>query len=72
MEKSLINTATSVNNEVANISTIRYFSLEINTLMPLITDDLSNVEDATYIQKAIKSVVTSKDLQRQKEWGLAV
>ena len=37
--------------------------------MALITDDLGNVEDATFLQKAIKSVITSKDLQRQKDWG---
>jgi hypothetical protein len=30
------------------------------------------VEDATFLAKAVKSVITSMDLQRQKDWSTAV
>ena len=51
---------------------MKYFSVDMNLLLPLLTEDPTNVGDLTYIQKAIKSVVTSKDLSKQKDYISAV
>ena len=71
MESSLIETSTATTAEkvqITPISTRRYLSLDINVLFPLVTDDPTNVEDVTYVQRAIKSIVTSKDLSQQKDY----
>ena len=75
MESSLIETSTATTTEkvqITPLSTRRFLSLDINEFFPLLTDDPNNIEDVSYIQRAIKSIVTSKDLSQQKDYMGAV
>lgn len=55
-----------------DISTNRYFSVEISQLMPLITDDLSNNENLIYLNAAVQLAKEAKDHLKSGEFALAV
>ena len=49
-------------------STTKYLSVEISNLMPFITDDLSNSEDAIYLNVALQHAKESKDFKRKGDY----
>lgn len=69
-----IDTTSAISKETVvfdDNATNRLISVELSKLMPLITDDLSNSEDITYLNAALSCACKAKEFLRTKDYGNA-